>query len=58
MRKEEKVHKCIRYTLFMVYGAIFDVDMKVLYAYYTYRQRDEAHVNVCIYSKHFSVNLK
>ena len=29
MRKEDKVHKSIIYTIFMVYGAIFDVDMKV-----------------------------
>ena len=29
MRKEDKVHKSIICTLFMVYGAIFDVDMKV-----------------------------
>ena len=29
MRKEDKVHKSNICTLFMVYGAIFDVDMKV-----------------------------
>ena len=29
MRKEDKVHKSIICNLFMVYRAIFDVDMKV-----------------------------
>ena len=29
MRKEDKVHKYIMYTLFMVYEAFFDVDMNV-----------------------------
>ena len=33
MRKEDKVHKSIIYTIFIVYGAIFDVDMKVQWAY-------------------------
>ena len=36
MRKEDKVHKSIIYTLFFVYGAIFDVDMKVKWAYYSF----------------------
>ena len=36
MRKEDKVHKSIKYTLFFVYGAIFDVDMEIKWTYYLF----------------------